>query len=548
METFVGREEDLRVIEDVLQEIRRGEGTNLCFLGVPGAGKTSLLREYISRNRGRWEEEGVIPIYISLRDLGDSPEDLAPGFVGEVLARVAFTFRADIDISELRRSETFASSASSIESPALETFLTTLRELPAGTQEHPSGVVRSAFAFPNAFAEEKRIRLILFVDDFDTLKKYATPAMSAYAEFHEALSDQTEAFYVTAMTHSPFADKILLAEDGILRDRFRVCVLPGMDPDLMQDLAFGILGNETEGAKNAAAIVARLCGGNPLVLRHLARAVHTAAPREGPLDQGAVAAAFAAELLAPLGKIYRHYLSNLHRAVGVKADYLKARSVLATLAEGREVKPAEIGKRVGIDIETTARLVGRILGSGLFRRVEENYYFDDPLFRFWAVKTDPANEQGDGRMPTEKARELADEYVTRFLKPPKAKAAKKFNFRDLIGTLKGRTVPGLPLGHEVEVTFPAFQKVKGFAFSTRQVKMYYLEGEEEFWALMIVWWNLKAGLSEMNLFVDKAGDRLDRLWFVCRGGFTEEARTRAREKGVFLSDEKDLKSLLENLT
>jgi hypothetical protein len=549
-ESFVDRESELGLIDEVLGQIRLGEGGNLCLLGVPGAGKTSILKEYIGRRRARWEEEGVVLVYVSLTDLGNSPHELAAGFVGEVLARVAFTFKAEIDISELRRAETFASCAANIQSRAVSAFIESLQQMPVGESPHPEGLVRSAFRFPDAFAVEKRIRIILFVDNFDDLKKYAHPAMAAFAEFQQALEGQAEAFYVTAMTHSPFADRVFSGSGAPLAGRFRTALLRGIETGPAADLALSVMGGEeTPRSRKAAELIARLSSGIPVILRHIARATRSAAGDDPP-SEGAVARGFVAEVLSPLGKVYRHYLTCIQQAVGEKAEYLSARNVLAHLAEGKAVRPEEIGERTGLDLETVARLVGRVLASGLFRNVDDSFYFDDPLFRFWALKTEPSLEPGNVKLPEEKALALADEYLQRFREGPAKPApgkGKKFNFRELISACKGRTVPGQTLGRTEPVDFPLFEKVKGFAFSSKQVKMYYLEGDGQYWGLMIVWLPMPVDRAEVEILAQQSRGKLDRIWFVCRGGFTPAAREAAEEYAVFLSDEGDLRRLVENL-
>ncbi len=551
---FTGRDREIALIDDALERIRSSEKTNVCFLGVPGSGKTSLLKKYIALHRSRWQEEGVILVYISLQDLGPSPYDLAAGFVGEVLARVAFTFRTDIDLSALRRPETFSDAAASLRSRALKGFLSTLDELPAGADGEQQGLVQNAFRFPNAFAEEKRIRLILFVDDFGDLRKYTNPAMAAFEEFHAAISDQTEAFYVTAMTNSPFADRIFTDAQAPLNQSFSVSTLRGIETAEARDAAVAFMGaGSDESALRAASLLASLSAGNPLLLRHMSSAAAKSAGSGASPTESDVAQAFAEEVVSPLGRIYRHYLGNIQKAVGLRSDYSTARKILAMLAEGKDVSPDEIRKKTGIDVETSARIVGRVLGSGLFRKVDEAFYFDDPLFRFWALKTDPSEDQGQAVRDKAQSRALADEFLDGFLgrKKEEAKAApaksKKFNFRDLIAACKGRSVGGGPLGAGAEVRFPEFDVIKGFAFSTKQVKMYYLEGGGEHWAMLVVWWPLKADRKQVELFADKAAGKLSRLWFVCRGGFTEDGASAAKERSVYISDEKDLVKLLESI-
>lgn len=73
---FVGREEEIDLIDSAVQMTRRGEvGHTVVVQGVPGAGKTALLREYGRRLLASSGEGGlpVVPVPLRPTDLNASP-------------------------------------------------------------------------------------------------------------------------------------------------------------------------------------------------------------------------------------------------------------------------------------------------------------------------------------------------------------------------------------------------------------------------------------------------------------------------------------------
>lgn len=73
---FVGREEEIDFLDSAVQSTRRGEvGHTVVIQGVPGAGKTALLREYGSRLIANSGERGrpVVPVPLRPTDLDASP-------------------------------------------------------------------------------------------------------------------------------------------------------------------------------------------------------------------------------------------------------------------------------------------------------------------------------------------------------------------------------------------------------------------------------------------------------------------------------------------
>ena len=73
---FAGRKGEFRLLDSALRGVERGEvGHTVVIQGVPGAGKTALLREYVVRLLAGGDETGgpVIPVPLRPNDLDRHP-------------------------------------------------------------------------------------------------------------------------------------------------------------------------------------------------------------------------------------------------------------------------------------------------------------------------------------------------------------------------------------------------------------------------------------------------------------------------------------------
>lgn len=100
-----------------------------------------------------------------------------------------------------------------------------------------------------------------------------------------------------------------------------------------------------------------------------------------------------------------------------------------------------------------------------------------------------------------------------------------------------------------EIVLPVFHSVK--AYEQAGLQMDALAENGESWAVEIKWQNEPATRKDLEAFVAKTGrlpgESAHRLWFIARAGFRDSAIRYAREKGIALSNQRDLQTLAELL-
>ncbi|GEM_PF-3136524 len=540
---FVDRAEETELVESLVEGLREGTPGNLCFSGPPGTGKTALLKRAIELHAEAWVEEGLIPVWVPLEDVGAVPVDLALRYVSRVAAAFLDAVGAKAEAARILVEDTFPDEARRLRSPAMESFTETMVRFMHTEGMPGDALLEAAFRFPERFATEKDLRFVLFLDDFPRLMRHRLDQGRAAVDLFEAvLADQAEVFYVVSIVPSPFADRYFVAEGAPFHKAFQYFPVEALPPAEAEAMARDILGTPGDPARRAA----RLSAGFPLYLSAVARAARRSGG-EGAVTAEDVDRAFATQVLSPWGAIHLHFQRLLTDSLARKEDVEPAKAVVAALASGRRVSREEMEKVSGRAGKALGALLGRILSLGLFRKVDSHFYFDDPLFRYWAVS---AQENPPESFTGKEAKGRAQSFLDRFLDRRKktSMAQGKINFRHLVAALKGREVPGSWMGVSEPVRFPPFDKVQGFAFTSKDIKVYYLTAEDTGWFMLVLWRDVKVERSLVDIFARRALKRARKLWLVGRGGFSAAAKDCAQSLGIYTSSEDDLRKMMEDET
>jgi hypothetical protein len=540
---FIGRGEEIELLENVLTGLREGSKTNLCLAGIPGSGKSSVLKQYIEKRGADWSDEGVVLTYLGVGDWGDSPAEWGQKYVAQVAAAFVGAVSGGAESRRLLSEDTFPDEARRLHSEALETFLGELERFMHTEGGVEGEILEAAIRFTEDFAAEKHLRFILFIDDFHLFHETRTGLERSAADcVAEEVHNQQDVFYVVTVPPSPFVDKYFLADDGAFRHTFQYYPVEALPESISAALAEKIIGHGGVGARRAATLSA----GYPLPLLAICHAVSRAkgsgAPNTSEVDR-----AFISQVLAPWGAVYRHFERLLIKNLTGSPDLDPARQILFALASGKRVSREELAQVSGRSGKALGVLLGRILSLGLFRRVESSFYFEDPLFRFWAVRASGRKGGPSDRFTGEESTTLSEEFLKDFLpvKKETSISSKKFNFRALVAAVKGRSVPGKLLGARGPVKFPLFEKVQGFAFSNKEIKVYLLTGKGVGWFLLVLWKDITVPPAVLKVFARRGRGRAHGLWMVGRGGFSDDAIEYARDQGIYCSSENDLENLME---
>ncbi|MHC5037661.1 MAG: ATP-binding protein [Planctomycetota bacterium] len=116
---FQDRTEEIELVENLLSSLREGNRTHLCFSGIPGAGKTSIVTRYIETRGEAWGEEGVILVHLPIGAFGKTVIDFCLQYVPNIAAAFLEAMGAKAQAQRLLSEEQFPDEARRLQSESL---------------------------------------------------------------------------------------------------------------------------------------------------------------------------------------------------------------------------------------------------------------------------------------------------------------------------------------------------------------------------------------------------------------------------------------------
>ncbi len=297
-----------------------------------------------------------------------------------------------------------------------------------------------------------------------------------------------------------------------------------------------------------AGLLHHFSNGSPYYLVQLLKKVEIYLKTGESLSESLIKRAFISETLSPSGLIHS-YCSYLYNISLQKArGYGILKSLLDTIAIREEpMTQSELARELKMSQGPVRLNLRELQNIGLLFEKNRKYFFNDPVLGYWVAYVQNGVEVPD--LPGEKdliaiIDELDKKYqlVSEELGKEKEEGIKKF-----MKQFAGQAIEGNLLGTKGLIRLPKFKKIEKYMSEDGKTEIDILAENKIKWAVEIKWKTKAAGAKELASFYKKASRLADRLWYVSRAGFTEEAKAAAGDKGIFFSTEKDINILKNKL-
>lgn len=534
---FSGREQELSMLEAYLLAKR---STDLHLSGLRRIGKTMLIKEFIWRHLN---DSKVLPVYINLEEIAETPEDFVLKFIGWHLYwhyakgdRLPVTFLHlpsllfEVNDRELR-----------------DALIPVIHELEKAKPDRQR-LLQECFSFSGTLAGFTQKRVLLFLDEFQEIGNLTNfDQTKNILKLMRGIKDRSdnvtycisgsivsEMEWITRDNNSPLFNQFThIPIRPYSRDESRELIckfMPGLD-------------------NRYIGLLHHLSSGYPFHLVQLLRKTLLFTERGESPSESLVKRAFISEVLSPNGLIHSYcayvYNVSLHRARG----YGVLKSLLDTIAVAHEpMSQSDLARRLKMTQGAVRINLKELQAIGLLSERDRKYYYIDPVLRYWVSYAQNGVEVSD--FPKEKdlisiIEELDRQYrsVSEELGREKESAV-----RELMRLFSGQMMEGSLFGMADPVELPLFKNIGPHVSKDGQTEIDILASNGCKWAVEIKWKSKAAGEKELKAFFGKASSVADIHWFVSRAGFTEGAKNYASAKGIYLSSEKEIAALRKMLS
>lgn len=339
---FIGRDSQLNSLE-------RATG-NLCLIGDKGIGKTTILKEFISRTKGRKA------IYIDFEEISLSPEDFCIEFIGNICHGLFGGNPGDyLELSYLEKIKDKLGKGKEI----IEKVKNELEKISPDQRL----LVELAFDFSEVIGEKIGEKIVLCMDEF-----WRILDMNNFSKINDIIS-----LIKSSSSAHPYTSYLItgsaveLTKEISKRLDMKIEEIREFDKRDVKELASGIPDKDVE-------LIYRLSEGLPYAVSVLIEKY-----------KGDVKKEFAKDMLDEKGVLHNYLGSYLNESLGRARGKSLLWVILKKLSR-REMKLNEVSRAIYRSSAVTKNLLSRLMDVDLVVKEGNVYSVKNRLLRYFIEK------------------------------------------------------------------------------------------------------------------------------------------------------------------
>jgi hypothetical protein len=546
---FTDREHHLALLGLSKDLLVQGVRKNLAFSGFRRIGKTVVLKEFLRRHLAADRDDPVGVAYLDFPRLAFTPEAFATQYIGHLLYWLG-------EQEEERFEPLFdpASQLTAVGRYGNRVLADHARAFHQELQkEKPNQhlLLEMAFNWPEVWAQALDRRVMLILDEFPVLLSLNNypQIRDVIALFRAVLQTQSRVCYVVAGSVISLMERIFLTPDSPLFVHFQLETVGPFGRQETDELARKRLASlGTTVSPDVLATVYQVTRGHPFyVYATTMRVLEMVSLLHEPLNPQTVQEAFVLETLGTTGRIYNLCRYTLEESLQRTRGETMPQAILQVMARETEgLTLTQLARRLKRPSGAIRQVLNWLIEVDLVtQREDKTYTFRDPVIQFWVAYYYTGLELTG--MPRQK---VLDQLVTEMMEKyqrvtTELGLAKESQVREMLRRFAGQEVDGDLLGLSETVNLPSFRQVKPFRSEDGQIEVDGLAENGERWAVEIKWRGKRAGIKKVQKLARVAKTLSARPWFISRPGFTPEAEVFARQEGIMISGQEEIKRLAE---
>jgi DNA-binding transcriptional ArsR family regulator len=363
---FVNRTKELENLGLLADAFLKGDKSNAAIIGIRRIGKTEVLMKF----KNDYKEKNLIIPYFNVQKIGDVSSFVFI-YIREMLVELGLVkgivkYRTEIvnwnDLIILATKLGIESEIKKLQENQVIWFLFEVQEIILEKLGYHCIYLLDEFQYVTIL-EKRFLETMRSVVEKQKLIAYITSG-SSIRMMEDIFVNKDEPFFgqFTRFYIGPFSRK-----DSLVLSR-KITSEHGIDAD-----------------ENIHNRIFQLTAGNPFFIRAVCRRLVFDFKESITLQN--VEYAFLTETLKERGEIYLvldyMYNDSLSRAYKGKAH----RAILFILAQEQGLTLSEIARRINKPSGEVSNYMKALLRTDLIIKEDDNYYFRDPIFRFWLAET-----------------------------------------------------------------------------------------------------------------------------------------------------------------
>ena len=565
-EWFVNRSEYLDYFWDWATSVPLVGRHSIAFAGLRRTGKTAIIHRVFNRLFN--EQDRVIPIYISFARYLHRPEPITTYefaedyFSGYVRSYLAFRYRRPDLLSRDINFEYLHEEARQIgDEYVLELFRIFNLTLNGGGYTPSVSLAHWIIDFPKGDARLRKMPMAIFIDEFQLLTRVINSDTGHMTGLTNAFQHASETHWAP-ITVSGSSVNLLLGEatGGSLSGRLRYQILGPLDQGHAIDMIYRLADHLGINMPDEFALaIWRLTQGYPYAIESL---MLSESPEKANYpDPDALDEVLRFELTHPSGLLFEHYTVEFTKYSTLLNEGETTKKVMfwATKYPDERIDTELVAKEIGVSPQEVQASLQKLEQLDIVRRVTWSLYHGptDPMLKRYIAYQYAYEIQGLSEAE-------AGETLQRQINRDRGKES------NVIGKMAEAIVGGVMRGFDGRVldgatyfstpelvTVPKFSEIEqrwgvieeGIPNELDLIGEYKLPYDAELgkapqaaWLVQVKYRKRTTSKAEVEGFIDQVkavqsakGYAEMTLWYISKGGYTEEAAVFLSEEGIYCS-------------
>jgi AAA+ ATPase superfamily predicted ATPase len=502
---FFNRRRELEELRRAAEMFKKGNPLPVAVIGLRRIGKTELIQKFR-------EERKDIPVsYLNAEGSVSSPEIFVQDFYIALLEEFAAHRNISIQKAGSKR-EVIISLSSALGEEIRRHSISLLQTIDSRDYNE---MVKAAFRAPEEIAQITKTKIILCIDEFQDLEELNNFRFGDIFKIMRSVCEkQKNSMYILSGSVISFMEKLLSSPREPFFNQFRQLSLSYFTKeDSIQMIKNLLTGIEIE--ESGVLLIFKYTLGHPFYITAVCERIFL--ETKDIADEALINYAVAKETIDKNGKINLLFKYIFEESLKKAKRRGHLRTILLIIADKEGLTLTNIAESIKKPTGQVSNYLKSLLRTDIIFESDKNYFFRDPLFRFWIAKT-----------------QLGKDIVLE---------RDKMSAEDYISDLKEKYLrASTELGRAVE-SEAAYNLEKEFGMPLKR----YVKGNIEFdlvgekagriHIFEIKWRTKPAGYSEVQKFLDKVRDsefaqENPDLFILSKTGLTRQAEKLALKNNI----------------
>ena len=383
-EIGIERKKYADILDSNISAFLNGAGKNIALLGGRKSGKSTIAKRLMKT------EKNIAVVYVDFGKISMSPESFAVEFIGAICWQ--FLHEPVSEYKNFMGLDNLLKYALEMKSARAHEILKSIQNEISKIKPDQRLLAQLAFNFSYALADEKGIKILLILDNFENIFD-----LNNFEQIKDIISlvnfNHESVKYIAASS----------AQTDVKRHlrNFEFLEIQNFDKNEIMEIVKKATGKADN---KLAEIILELSKGVPIAANEILKNLNE---KNGLIEKNDASASFFSQLLCKNGVLYNYCHDSLNYYLNRTRGQVLSKIILKVIASEKELRLSDIARKIYRSAPVTKSLLERLISADIIYRKDNKFYFYDPMLKLW-LKLSSMGYEFDDEMDEKNFKEVLE--------------------------------------------------------------------------------------------------------------------------------------------